>query len=166
MTTNLPLSSLSESAPEADRSSSAEPLSAKLERCRERHADSDPPALWTGTREGVISTVIVVIASLVFGGAAGVWFDQGDWFARSLVICGGTMVMGGLVSLAGSLLTGRDAVFWGIGMPLLVFFAGSACALISGYEGAHSLLFGAPAFCGLAILAGVMTSYLLDRGQE
>ena len=166
MTTKLPLPPFPQAVDVIEPSDDELAQSAKLERCRERHEGDERSGLWTGSREGVINTVIVVVASLVFGGAAGVWFDQADWFVRSLVIAGGTMGMAAVVCLAGSLLTGRNAIFWGVGMPLLVYFAGTFGALISGYGGAGSLLLGAPAFCGLAIMAGVMTAYLLDRGRE
>jgi hypothetical protein len=35
--------------------------------------------------------------------------------------------------------------------------------LVSGYAGVSIFLFGAPWFCGLAILSGVMCAYVLDR---
>lgn len=165
MTTNLSLPPFPQAADGDGHSDDELVQDAKLERCRERHEEEEEQqtGLWTGTREGVINTVIAIVASLAFGGAAGVWFAQGDWFVRSLVIAFGTMVMASLVCIAGSLLCGRNAIYWGIGMPLLVYCVGSFCALISGYTGATAFLLGAPAFCGLAIVAGVMTAYLLDR---
>ena len=167
MTTNLPLPPFPDAADHGRLPADDElAQSAKLERCRERHEQGPRVGLWTGSREGVINTVIAITASLVFGGAAGVWFDQADWFVRSLVIAGGTMFMAALVCLAGSLLCGRNPIFWGIGMPLLVYFAGSFCALISVGTIATTFLLGAPAFCGLAIVAGVMTAYALERTEE
>ena len=168
MTTNLPLPPFPDAADHGPRLSDDEVAqAAKLERCRQRHEDSGQQAgLWTGSREGVINTVIAIVSSLVFGGAAGVWFGQGDWFVRSLIIAGGTMLMAALVCLAGSLLCGRNPIFWGIGMPLLVYFAGSFCALLSAGTVATTFLLGAPAFCGLAIVAGVMTAYALERGED
>jgi hypothetical protein len=165
MTTNLPLAPFPHTVDSVERPEDELAQSAKLERCRERHDEEGRPALWTGTRDGVIGTVIAIVASLVFGGAAGVWFGHEDWLARSLAIAGGTMAMASAVCFAGSLFTGRNPIFWGIGMPLLVYFAGTMCALISGYAGATSFLLGAPAFCGLAIAAGVMTAYALERDQ-
>ena len=117
MTTNLPLPPFPDAADHGRLIADDElAQAAKLERCRERHEQGPRVGLWTGSREGVINTVIAITASLVFGGAAGVWFDQADWFVRSLVIAGGTMFMAALVCLAGSLLCGRNPIFWGIGM--------------------------------------------------
>lgn len=167
MTTNLPLPPFPDVADDAPRLSDDEVAqAAKLERCRQRHENGPRAGLWTGTREGVINSVIAIIASLVFGGAAGVWFGQDDWFVRSLIIAGGTMLMASAVCLAGSLLCGRNPIFWGIGMPLLVYFAGSFCALVSAGTVATTFLLGAPAFCGLAIVAGVMTAYALERRED
>jgi hypothetical protein len=111
--------------------------------------------------------VIAMVAALLFGGAAGSWFADGDagWLGQGLRIAGGSMAMAVLVCLAGSLLAGRNPVFWGVGMPLLVYFAGSVCALIAGHAGAAILVFGAPLFCGLAIAAGFLAAFALDRGR-
>ncbi|MCW1926598.1 hypothetical protein OKA05_28860 [Luteolibacter arcticus] len=166
MTTNLPLPPFPQSVENGRYSDDELAQAAKLERCRERHDGGPRSGMWTGTREGVINTVIAIIASLIFGGAGGVWFDQDDWFVRSLTMAGGTMIMSGVVCLAGSLLCGRNPIFWGIGMPLLVYFAGTFCALVSAGAAASSFLLGAPAFCGLAIVAGVMTAYALERRED
>lgn len=167
MTTNLPLPPFPQGADHVRQSDDDDlAQAAKLERCRQRHENGQSGTLWTGTREGVINTVIALVASLVFGGAAGVWFGQDDWFVRSLIIAGGTMFMSAVVCLAGSLLCGRNPIFWGIGMPLLVYFTGSFCALVSAGTLATTFLLGAPAFCGLAIVAGVMTAYSLERTED
>lgn len=163
MTTNLPLPQVTG---EPDRIEDSLAPSAKLQRCQQRHESEARPGLWTGSREGVINTVIAILASLAFGGAAGVWFDQQDWFMRCLVAAGGAMLMAAAVCLAGSLLCGRNPIFWGIGMPLLVYFAGTFCGLISAGAVAMTFVLGAPAFCGLAIVAGVMTAYSLERTED
>jgi len=121
--------------------------------------------LWTGTREGLVATVTAVAGALLFGGAAGAWFsaDGSELFAATARIALGSVVMAALVSLVGTLLAGRNPVFWGIGMPLLVYGAGSFCAFVSDHAGAAMFFFGAPLFCGLAIAAGVMTAFALDR---
>jgi len=167
MTTNLPLPPFPDVVDQRDILPDDElAQAAKLERCRQRHENGERAGLWTGSKEGVLHTVIAVVAALLFGGAAGVWFGQDDWFTRSLVIAGGTMVMAAAVCLAGSLLCGRNPIFWGIGMPLLVYGAGSFCALVSAGSVATTFLLGAPAFCGLAIVAGVMTAYSLERKED
>jgi hypothetical protein len=125
------------------------------------------PGFWSGTREGVVTTMIVITAALVFGGVVGHWFAVGEFglFGQVLRIAGGTVVMASLVSLLGARLTGRDPIFWGIGMPLLVYVAGSYSAFISFGAGATAFLYGAPLFCGLAVLSGVMTAFMMDRGR-
>ncbi|MCW1884290.1 hypothetical protein OKA04_06070 [Luteolibacter flavescens] len=167
MTTNLPLPPYPPVSEERRLADDQLAQSAKLERCRQRHEGGERQAgLWTGSREGIINTVIAVVASLVFGGAAGVWFGQDDWFIRSLIIAGGTMLMASLVCFIGSMCSGRNPIFWGIGMPLLVYVAGSFCALLSAGAVATTFLLGAPAFCGLAIVAGVMTAYAMERNED
>lgn len=122
------------------------------------------PGLWTGTREGLVSTVIAMVAALLFGGAAGVWFapDDSGWIGQMLRMSGGAMAMAALVSVSGSLLAGRNAIYWGVGMPLLVYAAGSFCAFISGHAGASMFLFGAPLFCGFTVAGGMLASFALD----
>jgi hypothetical protein len=153
------------------------PASSSLLLARRRHelaslqdAAIDPderPGLWTGTREGLIATVIAVAAALVFGGAAGAWFspDPSLGLPQVLRVALGTIAMASLVSLAGTLMAGRNAIFWGVGMPLLVYLAGSFCAFISAHAGASLFLLGAPLFCGLAIASGVMTAFVADRDR-
>jgi hypothetical protein len=128
-------------------------------------AESRGPGLWTGTREGLVSTVIAMVAALLFGGAAGDWFapDDSGWMSQMLRMSGGSLAMAALVSGCGSLLAGRNAIYWGVGMPLLVYVAGSFCAFISGHAGALMFLFGAPLFCGLAVAGGVLASFAVDR---
>ncbi|WP_193214533.1 hypothetical protein [Luteolibacter marinus] len=141
--------------------------SRKLENRRRHRASSERPGLWTGSKDGLVATIIVVVASLAFGGAGGLWFaaDESGWLAQGLRIAGGSIVMASLVTLSGSLVSGRNAIFWGIGMPLLVYAAGSFCAFMTAGAGASPFLFGAPLFSGLAILAGVMTAFAIDRGR-
>ena len=123
------------------------------------------PGLWTGTREGLVSTVIACVAALVFGGAAGVWFapDDSGWLGQMLRMGFGSVVMAALVSLTGSFLAGRNAIYWGVGMPLLVYVAGSFSAFISGHAGATMFLIGAPLFSGLAVLGGMVATFAVDR---
>jgi hypothetical protein len=181
MTTNAPLSSdvplassadarLSETESSGDQQHGPETKESsreKLEKGLRQHGGDGKPGMWTGTREGLISTVIAIAASLVFGGAAGDWFGPSEhgWVGQMLTISGGTMLMAAVVCLLGSLISGRNPIFWGIGMPLLVYMAGSFCALVSGHAGVSAFLFGAPLFCGLAILSGVMCAYVLDKGD-
>ncbi|PAW66858.1 MAG: hypothetical protein B9S38_13120 [Verrucomicrobiia bacterium Tous-C4TDCM] len=73
------------------------------------------------------------------------------------------MAMAALVSLTGSFLAGRNAIYWGVGMPLLVYVAGSFSAFISGHAGAAMFLVGAPLFCGLAVLGGMLATFAVDR---
>lgn len=176
MTTNLPISAgLSESSADTASSFSETDLLGlrsefernvqKLEGRRLLHATSGKAGVWTGTKEGMVATVVAVVGAMLFGGAAGDWFagDQSSWLGQSMRIAGGTMAMAALVSLIGSLIAGRNPIFWGVGMPLLVYVAGSFCAFMSAGAGATAFLFGAPVFCGLAVLAGVMAAFLIDR---
>lgn len=179
MTSNAPLSSDLPSASDADaRLSEMDPLLAqpaqeaessreRLEKGLRRHGPHSNPGVWTGSRDGIVATVIAIVASLVFGGATGNWFGPSEhgWVGQLLTISGGTMLMAATVCLLGSLISGRNPIFWGMGMPLLVYVAGGFCALVSGHAGVSAFLFGAPLFCGLAILAGVMCAYVLDKGD-
>lgn len=115
----------------------------------------------------MVATVIAVAGALLFGGAAGAWFsiDGSLVMAATARIALGSVFMASLVSLVGTLLAGRNPIFWGVGMPLLVYGAGSFCAFVSGHAGAAMFFFGAPLFCGLAIAAGVMTAFALDRDR-
>jgi len=166
MTTNLPLSSgRSDAAP----SFMAESGNSGDDRFRKNGGETPPgaPGMWTGTREGIVSTVIALLGAVIFGGAASAWFAPGEagLMGQALMISGGTLAMGALVSLFGSLLAGRNPIFWGVGMPLLVYITGTVFAIISGHAGAATLFFGAPLFAGLGIAAGVMTAFLIDRDQ-
>ncbi len=150
-----------ESAAPAVKESSRE----MLERRLRQNGPEAAPGLWKGTREGLIATVIAVAAALVFGGAAGDWFspDEHGRLGQFFKMAGGTMLMAAAVCLSGSLVSGRNPVFWGIGMPLLVYGAGAFCAFVTGGHGVAMFLLGAPLFCGLAILSGVICAYLVDR---
>lgn len=123
------------------------------------------PGLWTGTRDGITASVVAFLGAVLFGGAAGVWFAPGEsgLLIHALVLAFGSMLMGALVCLSGSLVSGRKPIFWGVGMPFLVYFAGTIFALLSGYAGAGMLLLGGPIFVGLAIATGVMVAFALDR---
>lgn len=156
MTTKLPASSVLSLS--CQRHSDANSISGV-------HGSTRGPGLWTGTREGLVSTVIAVVAALLFGGAAGVWFapDDSGWLGQMLRMGSGSMAMAALVSSSGTLLSGRNAIYWGIGMPLLVYAAGAFCAFISGHAGATMFLFGAPLFCGLSVAGGMLASFAMDR---
>ena len=123
------------------------------------------PGMWTGTREGLVSTVVVMAAALLFGGSAGAWFapHHSAWLEQAVRMSAGAFSMAFLVALAGSLLAGRNAIYWGVGMPLIAYGAGAFCALIAGHAGAAMFFFGAPVFCGLAILGGVLGAFAFDR---
>lgn len=133
----------------------------------ERGSARRSPGMWTGSREGIASTIIAFGGALLFGGAAGVWFAPGTsgWLLQALVVAFGSMVMAFVVSLCGSLFVSRNAIFWGMGMPVLVYITGTVFALLSGHAGAGLLVLGSPIFLGLAIAAGVMTIYIVDRGE-
>jgi hypothetical protein len=152
---NLHVSSLRNSAPEGG------------DWC-DRDSSFRTPGLWTGTRDGIVASLVAFAGAVLFGGAAGVWFAPGDSLSglmHVLLVAGGSVLMGALVCLSGSLVAGRKPIFWGAGMPFLVYFAGTIFALLSGYAGAGTLLLGGPLFVGLAIAAGVMVAFLLDRGD-
>jgi hypothetical protein len=123
------------------------------------------PGLWTGTRDGITASIVAFLGAVLFGGAAGVWFAPGEsgLLMHALILAVGSILMGSLVCLSGSLVSGRKPIFWGVGMPFLVYFAGTIFALLSGYAGAGMLLLGGPVFVGLAIAAGVMVAFVLDR---
>ena len=131
----------------------------------DHNRSSREPGLWTGTRDGIVASVVAFAGAVLFGGAAGVWFAPGglSWLMHALVVSGGSLLMGALVCLSGSLVAGRKPIFWGVGMPFLVYFAGTIFALLSGYSGAGMLLLGGPVFVGLAITAGVLVAFALDR---
>lgn len=81
---------------------------------------------------------------------------------RCLQLAAGSVVMGLLVAVPGSLLFGRNPIRWGMGMPVLVYLGGAFMAFVSGRDGAAGLLFGAPLLLGLAIAAGVMGAFAVD----
>jgi hypothetical protein len=131
------------------------------------------PNAATRSNKGSI-TLFVLISALLFGGAAGNWFGTGlvteSFVLRCLQLSAGAMVMGAVVSVLGSLLFGRNPIRWGVGMPLMIYLGGTLMALVSGRDGAISLLYGAPLFLGLSFAAGVMSAFLMDgaisRGQR
>ena len=112
------------------------------------------------------STSLFVLASaLLFGGVAGNWFSTGfseSFVVRALQLSVGTLGMGAVVATLGSLIFGRNPVRWGIGMPFLVYLGGTLMALVSGRDGAISLVYGAPLFLGLSFAAGVMSAFFID----
>jgi len=107
--------------------------------------------------------LFVMVAAFLFGGAAGNWFHSENGVAfRLLQLAAGSMLMGSAVSMAGSLLFGRNPVRWGMGMPFLVYLGGLLMALVFGHEGATMVLYAAPLMLGLSIAAGVMSAFLVD----
>lgn len=123
------------------------------------------PGIWTGTREGLVSTLVVMTAALLFGGSAGNWFaaDGTGWLGPAARIGAGSFLMALMVALSGSLLAGRNAIYWGVGMPLVAYGAGAFCALMAGHAGAAMFFFGSPLFCGLAVLGGLLGAFSADR---
>jgi hypothetical protein len=125
----------------------------------------DRPVVETKGASWAISLFVLAMA-LLFGGAAGDWFAadlvHGSWMVRALQLGGGAIAMGMTTATFGSLIFGRNPVRWGIGMPLAVYLAGGALALVTGREGAMALLYGAPLFLGLAFAAGVVSAFLID----
>jgi hypothetical protein len=120
------------------------------------------------------ASVFVLASALLFGGAAGNWFGTGlssDSLAiRTLQLSAGSLGMGAVVAIFGSMIFGRNPIRWGIGMPFLVYLGGTMMALVAGRDGASTLLYGAPLFLGLSFAAGVMSAFLIDglfaRGQR
>jgi hypothetical protein len=109
--------------------------------------------------------MFVLCSALLFGGAAGTWFTAAEgtslWM-HGLQLATGSMAMGVVVSVVGSLLFGRNPIRWGMGVPFMVYLAGMLMALVSGYDGSLRLLYGAPIFLGVAIAAGMLSSFLID----
>lgn len=109
--------------------------------------------------------MFVLCSALFFGGAAGPWFAAAEGtslWVHGLQIATGSMAMGVLVSLVGSLLFGRNPIRWGMGVPFMVYLAGMLVALVCGHDGSLRLLYGAPIFLGMAIAAGMVASFLID----
>lgn len=123
-------------------------------------------ASWLGRGCGACEVLFVLAAMLLFGGAAGNWFanEAGNegLLLKGFQLAAGSVVMGLLVAVPGSMLFGRNAIRWGMGMPVLVYLGGSFMAFVAGREGAAGLLFGAPLLLGLAIAAGVMGAFAID----
>ena len=112
------------------------------------------------------ATLFLLAVALFFGGAAGPWFDAGlaggGTAFRFLQLATGSMVLGGVVAVPGSLLFGRNPVRWGMGMPIPAYAGGVVLALLAGHPGVLGLVYGAPVFLGLAIATGVMGTFLID----
>lgn len=110
--------------------------------------------------------LFVLVAMLLFGGAAGDWFavelSSGVFWVRCLQLSMGASLMGALVAIPGSLLFGRNPIRWGMGMPLMVYVGGTLMALLTDRSGATALLFSAPLLIGFAIAAGVMGAFCVD----
>ncbi|MEK7948852.1 hypothetical protein [Luteolibacter soli] len=109
--------------------------------------------------------MFVLCAAMLFGGAAGSWFavaEGSSLWLQGLQLATGSMAMGVVVSIAGSLLFGRNPIRWGLGVPVMVYLAGMLVALISGRDGSVGLLYGAPLFLGVTIAAGMVTAFLID----
>jgi hypothetical protein len=114
---------------------------------------------------GLSGTLFVLCAGLLFGGAAGAWFTAGEGVSllvRGLQLATGSLAMGVMVAVAGSLLFGRNPIRWGMGVPVMVYLAGMLVALVTGREGSVGLLYGAPLFLGMTIAAGMVTAFLID----
>jgi hypothetical protein len=66
------------------------------------------------------ATLFLLAVALFFGGAAGPWFDAGlaggGMAFRFLQLATGSMALGLVVAVPGSLLFGRNPVRWGMGM--------------------------------------------------
>jgi hypothetical protein len=109
--------------------------------------------------------MFMLCSALLFGGAAGGWFTAAEGsslWVHGLQLATGSMAMGVVVSMIGSLLFGRNPIRWGMGVPFLVYLAGMLVALVSGQDGSLRLLYGAPLFLGMAIAAGMVTTFLID----
>lgn len=120
---------------------------------------------WLGCGCGWSGTMFVLCAALLYGGAAGAWFtapkDTSLWL-HGLQLATGSLAMGVVVAVSGSLLFGRNAIRWGMGVPFMVYLAGMLVALVSGREGSVGLVYGAPLFIGVTIAAGMVTTFLID----
>ncbi|MCW1884291.1 hypothetical protein OKA04_06075 [Luteolibacter flavescens] len=109
--------------------------------------------------------MFVLSAAFLFGGAAGPWFAVADGTSTLMHgthLAAGTILMGILVAVAGSLLFGRNPIRWGMGVPFAVYLGGMLVALVSGHADSVGLLYGAPLFLGVAIAAGTTASFLID----
>lgn len=108
---------------------------------------------------------IVATAALLFGGVAGAWYAPtgigGSWF-QALRLSSGVVVLALAVAGSGTLICGRNAIRWGVGMPLAAYFAGTLLAVAAGQGQAMGLVFGAPVFAGLTIAAGLVATYAVD----
>jgi hypothetical protein len=109
--------------------------------------------------------MFVLCAAMLFGGAAGAWFAVAEgtslWL-HGLQLATGSLAMGTVVAIAGSLLFGRNPIRWGMGVPFMVYLGGMLVALVTGRDGGLGLLYGAPLLVGMAIAAGMVTTFLID----
>lgn len=124
------------------------------------------PAAWVGRGCHWGATLYVLAMAMIFGGTAGHWFDarlaEGGVIQRVLQLSAGSLAMGALVAVPGSLFFGRNPVRWGMGMPIIVYLGGVLVALAAGREGVAGLVYGAPVLVGLSIAAGTMGAFLVD----
>ena len=120
---------------------------------------------WLGRGCGVSGTLFVLCSALLFGGAAGAWFTAAEgtslWL-HGLQLATGSLAMGVVVAITGSMLFGRNPIRWGMGGPFMVYLAGMLVALVSGRDGGLGLLVGSPLFIGVSIAAGMVTTFLID----
>ena len=121
---------------------------------------------WVGKGCNWAATLFLLASALSFGGIAGSWFSGehagGGLFFRFLQLATGSVAMGLLVAIPGSLLFGRNPIRWGMGMPMLVYAGGILIALVAGRTGVSGLILGAPLYVGFAIAAGMMGAFLVD----
>lgn len=109
--------------------------------------------------------MFVLCAGMLFGGAAGTWFSAAEgasWLLHGIQLAAGSMAMGVVVSITGSLLFGRNPIRWGMGVPFMVYLAGMLMALVTGRDGGLGLLYGAPLLLGVTIAAGMVATFLID----
>jgi hypothetical protein len=121
---------------------------------------------WVGKGCNWGALLFLLGAALSFGGVAGNWFSGehagGGLLYRFLQLMTGSVAMGLMVAVPGSLLFGRNPIRWGMGMPILVYAGGVLIALVAGQPGVSGLLLGAPLYLGFAIAAGMMGAFLVD----
>ena len=121
---------------------------------------------WVGKGCNWAAAMFLLASALSFGGVAGNWFSGehagGGLFFRFLQLATGSVAMGLLVAVPGSLLFGRNPIRWGMGMPILVYAGGILVALVAGRAGVSGLILGAPLYLGFSIAAGMMGAFLVD----
>lgn len=121
---------------------------------------------WVGKGCNWAAALFLLASALSFGGVAGNWFSGehagGGLLFRFLQLATGSVAMGLLVAIPGSLLFGRNPIRWGMGMPILVYAGGVLVALVAGRAGVSGLILGAPLYLGFSIAAGMMGAFLVD----